>query len=180
MKKYLVTLGLALSVSTASAVDFVSVDVENVKDSKTKAQSTAQYVRAGTNLNGYDLGLQVRTSVAHAGGLANSMEGTIGKKLGPVSVFTGVGHDNGLNGVRNGSFQYGVAGITTSVPVGPVIAYTGAKTRLNWDNAAPEQTLVFAGLSMPITKGLAVNAGLSKSYRDIKENAVGLGVRISF
>ena len=180
MKKFVVALSLAVSAATASAVDFVSLDIDNVKDSKTKAQSTAQYFRAGTTLSGYNLGLQVRTAVAHAGGMTNSIEGTVGQKLGPINVFGGVGHDNGINGARNGSFQYGVAGATTGMNLGPVYAFTGVKSRVNWESNAPEQTLLFAGVSMPVSKGLAVNAGVSKSYRDIKENAVGLGVRISF
>ena len=87
---------------------------------------------------------------------------------------------NGINGARNGSFQYSVAGATTGMNLGPVYAFTGVKTRVNWDASAPEQTLLFAGVSMPLAKGLAVNAGISKSYRDIKENAVGVGLRVSF
>lgn len=180
MKKFVLAVSLAVSAATASAVDFVSIDVDHVKDSKSRAQSTAQYVRAGTTWEGLNLGLQVRTAVAHSGGLTNSIEGTVGQKIGPINFFTGVGHDNGINGARNGSYQYGLVGGTVGTNLGAAYAFSGLKSRVNWDNSAPEQTLAFAGVSYPLAKGLSVTANLSKSYRDIKENAVGLGVRISF
>lgn len=178
MKKTILTLSLALAAISASAANFVSVDVDSVKDNQTGATSHAQYFRAGKDVAGLNLGLQVRTATIDGGGMLNSVEGTVGKDVGPVNVFGGVGHDNGFNGGR--SFQYGLVGASTGMKVGPVWAYAGVKTRVNWESATPAQTVAFVGASLPLTKTLSVNAGWSKSYQDIQENAWGVGLRVGF
>jgi hypothetical protein len=178
MKKTILTLSLALAAISASAANFVSVDVDSVKDNQTGATSHAQYFRAGKDVAGLNLGLQVRTATIDGGGMLNSVEGTVGKDVGPVNVFGGVGHDNGFNGGR--SFQYGLVGASTGMKVGPVWAYAGVKTRVNWESATPAQTVAFVGASYPLTKTLSVNAGWSKSYQDIQENAWGVGLRVGF
>lgn len=178
MKKTLLAIGLAAFAVTASAANFVSVDVDRVKDDKTNVVSHAQYVRAGVDVAGLNLGLQARTATFEKGGMVNSLEGTVGKQLGPVNVFGGLGHDNGFNGGRG--FQYGLVGASAGMPVGPVYAYTGVKSRVNWNDKNPAQTVVFAGVSHNLTKSVSVNAGLSKSFQDIKETAFGAGVRVGF
>ena len=178
MKKTILTLSLALAAISASAANFVSVDVDSVKDNQTGATSHAQYFRAGKDVAGLNLGLQVRTATFDGGGMLNSVEGTVGKDIGPVNVFGGVGHDNGFNGGR--SFQYGLVGASTGIQMGPVYTYAGVKTRVNWESATPAQTVAFVGASYPLTKTLSVNAGWSKSYQDIKENAWGIGLRVGF
>lgn len=178
MKKSLLALGLALATISASAANFVSVDVDRVKDDKTGVVSHAQYVRAGKDVAGLNLGLQVRTATFDGGGMLNSVEGTVGKQMGLVNVFGGLGHDNGFNGGR--SFQYGLVGASTGMPLGPVYAYAGVKTRVNWNDVNPNQTVTFAGVSRDLTKSVSVNAGLSKSFQDIKETAWGLGLRVGF
>ena len=178
MKKSLLALGLALATVTASAANFVSVDVDRVKDDKTGVVSHAQYVRAGKDVAGLNLGLQVRTATFDGGGMLNSVEGTVGKQMGPVNVFGGMGHDNGFNGGR--SFQYGLVGASTGMPLGPVYAFAGVKTRVNWNDSNPNQTVTFAGVSRNLTKSVSVNAGWSKSFQDIKETAWGLGLRVGF
>lgn len=180
MKKLLLALAAAAVASTAHAGGFASVDFDMVKDSKTKASSQAQYVRFGTDVAGLNVGVQARTQVWEKGGMVNSLEATAGKKLGPVNVFGGLGHDNGFNGAAGKSFQYGLVGASTGMPVGPVYAFTGVKARVNWDKTAPEQTLGFVGVSYPVTKAVSVSVSGSKSWRDIKESAVGAGVRVSF
>jgi hypothetical protein len=178
MKKTIVAMAIAITAVSASAANFVSADVDRVKDDKTGVTSHAQYFRAGVDHAGFNLGLQVRTATFSGGGMLNSVEGTVGKQMGPVNVFGGVGHDNGFDGGR--SFQYGLVGASTGMKLGPVWGYAGIKTRVNWEDANPAQTVTFAGVSYPLTKAVSVNAGWSNSYQDIKETAWGLGVRVGF
>jgi hypothetical protein len=178
MKKTLLALSLAVASISASAANFVSVDLDRVKDDKSGVVSHAQYVRAGKDVAGLNLGLQVRTATFEGGGMLNSVEGTVGKQMGPVNVFGGLGHDNGFNGGR--SFQYGLVGASTGMPLGPVYAFAGAKTRVNWNDKNPAQTVTFAGVSKNLTKSVSVNAGWSKSFQDIKETAWSVGARVSF
>jgi hypothetical protein len=178
MKKTLLALSLAVASISASAANFVSVDLDRVKDDKTGVVSHAQYVRAGVDAYGLNLGLQARTAAFSGGGMVNSLEGTVGKQMGPVNVFGGLGHDNGFNGGR--SFQYGLVGASTGMPLGPVYAFAGAKTRVNWNDKNPAQTVTFAGVSKNLTKSVSVNAGWSKSFQDIKETAWSVGARVSF
>lgn len=184
MKKLLLALAAAAVAGSVHAGGFASVDLEQVKDSKTRATSNAQYVRFGTDVAGLDVGVQARTQVWDKGGMVNSLEATVGKGfkvLGvPVTPFVGVGHDNGFNGRDGGSFQYGLVGASTGAKVGPFYGFAGVKTRANWEKSAPEQTVGFVGLSYPLTKTVSVNAGGSKSWGDIKESAYGLGVRVGF
>lgn len=177
MKKTIIALTLGTLMGVASA-GVVSLEVDHVKDDKTKAKSTAQYLRVNGNVDGLDLGLQARTATFEKGGMVNSLELTGGSKVGPVAAFVGVGFDNGFNGVK--PFQYGLVGASTGAKFGIVNAYAGVKTRVNWDSANPKQTVLFAGAVMPVTKGLALEAGVSKSYQSIQETAFGLGLSAKF
>lgn len=178
MKKTLLALSLVAITAASNAANFVSLDVDRVKDDKSGVVSHAQYVRAGVDAYGLNLGLQARTAAFDGGGMVNSLEGTVGKQVGMFNVFGGMGHDNGWNGGR--SFQYGLVGASTGMPLGPVYGFAGVKTRVNWNDANPAQTVTFAGVSKNITKSVSVNAGWSKSFQDIKETAWGLGVRVGF
>ena len=180
MKKLLLALAAAAVAGTAAAADFASVSVDHVKDSKTKAVSQAQYVRFGTSVSGLNVGVQARTQVWDKGGMVNSLEGVVGKGVGPLSVFGGLGHDNGWNGAPKGSFQYGLVGASVAAPVGPVFGYAGIKTRLNWQANTPDQTVTFAGVDYSLTKKVSVGVSVSKSVQDIKETAFGLGLRVGF
>ena len=113
MKKFVIASLITLAAATASAANFVSLDIENVEDSVTSAKSTAQYLRVGKELAGLQLGLQSRTSRSDAGGsMYNSLEATVGKPVGQFTPFVGVGYDNGLNGAKNGQYEYGLVGVT--------------------------------------------------------------------
>lgn len=179
MKKTVLALGLALATLTASAANFVSVDVDRVKDDRNGSIGYAQYVRAGMDGPvGLNLGLQVRTATFDGGGMVNSLEGTAGKQFGPVNVFSGLGHDNGFNG--SSSFQYGLVGASVGMSLGPVYSFAGVKTRVNWQDANPDQTVAFAGVSVPVTKQVSFTVSGSKSYQDIKETSLGVGLRVGF
>ena len=180
LNNLLAGMAAAIVAAGANAANFVSVDVDAVKDTKSKALSTAQYVRAGYDTAGLNLGLQVRTAVFEKGGMLNSAEGYLGKTFGPLSVYGGGGYDNAFNGAPGKAYQYGLIGATVGAPVGPFYGYTGIKTRINWEKSNPEQTVAFAGLSYPLTKHVSVNGGFSASRQDIKENAWGLGMRVTF
>ena len=180
MKKILAILALA-TLGTAFAADYVSVDVDHVKSNSGYASSTAQYVRAGKEVAGLQLGVQSRTSVSSNGGMYNSLETTVGKSISGFTPFVGMGFDNGLNGAKNGDFRYTLAGVTTGTPVLGGYALGGLKTRLTSSEAnMTHQTVAFGTYSYPVAKGVAVNLNLSKSYQDIKENTYGLGVGFSF
>lgn len=175
LKKSIIALSLIGCFGAATAGG-LSVDVDRVKDDKTGAVSQAQYIRVTTQAAGMNVGLQVRTATFDKGGMLNSVELTGGKNFGSVGAFAGVGHDNGFNG--KGSYQYGLVGASTGMKLGPAFGYAGVKTRVNWDSANPKQTVAFAGVSMPLNKRLSVNAGMSKSYQDIKESAWGVGLNV--
>ena len=178
MKKTILSLALALGFSTAQA-GWISYDLDNVKaDAKGGSDSQAHYIRAGGTVAGFSTMMQARTASFDRGGMVHSVELTAGKQLGPISPFVGVGHDLGFNG--SGSFQYGLLGLSGGMPLGKLYAFAGAKTRVNWNDANPKQTVTFVGISMPITKQLSANVGASKSTQDIKETAIGAGIRVTF
>jgi hypothetical protein len=183
MKKILAILALA-TFGTAFAADYVSVDVDAVTGLKGGKDSTAQYVRAGKSFGDYQLGLQSRTANFKNGGLVNSTEVTAANnKIGfaGVTPFVGVGHDNGLNGVKGSPYTYGLVGATAGLPVGPGFALIGVKTRVGSDERTrTKQTLAFATYSVPVVKNVAIELNASKSYETIQENAFGLGLKVSF
>lgn len=183
MKKILAILALA-SFGTAFAADYVSVDVDNVRGLKGASDSTAQYVRAGKGFGDYQFGLQSRTATVTGGGMLNSLELTAANnKVGfaGVTPFVGVGHDNGFNSATGSSYNYGLLGATYGAKVGPGFALLGAKTRVgSTEDTRTKQTVAFASYSVPVAKNISVNFNASKSYQDIKENALGLGLSFSF
>ena len=180
MKKIVLASLIALSLG-ASASDFVSVDVDHVRDVTTKQISTAEYVRAGKEIAGLQFGLQERTGIYHNGaGTFTSLETTVGKSIGPVTPYVGYGYDNGVSGKPASKYDYGLVGANVGVKAGPGFALAGIKTRVNWNDANPKQTVAFGTYSVPVTKGVAVNLNLSKSYQTITENAYGLGVSFNF
>jgi len=180
MKKTLLALALATSAVTSHAADYVSFDVDQVKDTRNKAESTAQYFRAGKDMAGMNVDIQVRTAVFDKGGMLNSVEVTAGKNIAGLNAFGGVGYDNGFNGKVNGDFTYGLVGLKAGAPVGPLFTFAGVKTRVNWDNDNPKQTVTWIGASMPLNKAVSVSASLSRSLQDIEEKAVGVGLRVSY
>ena len=175
MKNILIATVITLATGAASAANFVSLDLSRVESSRTE-----QVIRGGTAMQGFDLGLQARTEL-HRGGDSrfNNLEATAGKKLGPVNVFGGLGYDNG-HGPKSKNYQYGLVGASTGANLGPVYTFVGAKTRLNWDSAAPEQTSVFAGVRYPLSKSMSVELEVGQSYQDIKEKTAGVGLRVGF
>ena len=183
MKKIFAILALALT-GTAFAADYVSVDVDNVRGLKGASDSTAQYVRAGKGFGDYQLGLQSRTATVKGGGMLNSLEATIANsKVSAFGItpFVGVGHDNGFNGADKGQFTYGLVGATTGVKVGPGFALLGVKTRVGSDEQVrTKQTVAFGTYSIPVAKNVSLNLNASKSYQDIKEEGLGLGLTFRF
>ena len=181
MKKLLIATLVTLTSSLSLAADFVSYDVDHVKDTTNKSISTAEYIRAGKEIAGLQLGLQGRTGIYHNGaGTFSSLETTIGKNVGPVAAYVGYGYDNGLAGKPATKYDYGLIGANAGTKVGPGFALAGIKTRVNWDSKNPKQTVAWGTYSVPVTKGLAVNLNVSKSYQTITENAYGLGIAVSF
>jgi len=181
MKKFAFASLLAVAAFAANAADFVSVDVDHVK-TKAGQESSAQYVRAGKTIGGFDFGLQSRTGVGNNGGMFNSLEVTGAKgKFGPVQPFVGIGYDNGFNGSPVGSYTYGLIGATAGAKVGPGYAFGGVKTRLGTSaTVETKQTVAFATYSIPVAKKISLNVNASKSYQDIKETAYGVGLSFSF
>lgn len=179
MRKIMIATLASVSFS-ASAANYVSVDVESVKGLGGGASSTAQYVRAGTELGGIQWGLQNRTARFDRGiGLVNSLELTAGKHIGFITPFIGAGHDEGWNGKT--PFNYGLVGATTRFQVGQGYLLSGVKTRVgSTEVVQTRQTVAFATYSIPIAKTVSVNLNASKSHQTIKENAFGVGLGFSF
>lgn len=182
MKKIIAILALGFA-SSAFAQNFLSVDVDSVRGVNGAKDSTATYVRAGKAFDNLQLNMQSRTATIDGGGMLNSLEVTASNHrlvVAGLKPFVGIGHDNGFNGGSGKSFQYGLLGATAGAKVGPGFALVGAKTRVNWDDANPKQTVAFATYSLPVAKHVAVNLNVSKSYQTIQENAFGLGLGFSF
>ena len=180
MKKIIGATLVALSCA-ASAADYFSVDIDSVNDQVSGARSTAQYIRAGKEVIGIQLGVQGRTAVAQSGGMLSSLEVTAGKSIMGITPFVGVGFDNGFNGARNADYKYGLVGATTGMKVGPGFALAGVKTRVGTTaTVETKQSVVFGTYSIPVVKNVAFNVNASKSYQDIQENAYGFGVGFSF
>ena len=182
MKKILAILALAATTS-AFAVDYVSVDVDNVLGRDGAGDSTAQYIRAGKEIGGIQFGLQGRTAtLKDNSGMLSSVEVTAAKNsinVGGVTPFVGVGHDNGFNGGT--PYNYGLVGATYGRPIGPGFLLLGAKTRVGTTAATEtKQSVAFTTYSIPVAKGVSLNLNASRSYQDIKENAYGLGLGFSF
>jgi hypothetical protein len=180
MKKITIA-SLAFVALSATAADFVSIDVDQVTDRASKQKSVAQYVRAGKEIGGLQFGLQSRTArYADNSGMFNSLELTAGKSVGRLTPFVGVGYDNGKNGAVGKQYEYGVVGVTAGVPVGPGFLLGGVKTRVNFNDNNPKQTVTFASYSVPVASKVALNVGVSRSDQTIKEKAVGAGITVAF
>lgn len=180
MKKTILTAAITLGLSSSAIAGWFGYDLDYVKsDAKGINNSHAHYVRVGGEVAGFNTMLQARTAnFSGSGGMLHSVELTAGKQVGFANPFIGIGHDLGYNG--NNSFQYGLVGASTGTKIGPLQTYAGFKTRLNWDDNNPKQTITFIGVAMPVTKQLSVNVGASKSTQDIKETAYGAGLRVNF
>ena len=184
MKKLIAVMALGFSSAVFSA-GWVSVDVDKVNGLAGGKDSTAQYIRAGTTLGDYGIGLQSRTARVDGGGMFNSLEVTTSHKavafMG-LTPFVGVGYDNGLNAARNGAFQYGLFGATTGMQVGPGHALLGVKSRAGTTEDGPrtKQTVAFTTYSIPVTKTVSLNLNASRSYETIKETAYGVGLGFKF
>lgn len=178
MKKLLIATAVALSFGAQAG--WMSVDVENVSARNGGQDSVAQYVRGGTEVGGLQLGVQSRTARNKDGsGLFNSLEVTAGKSLGIVTPFVGIGHDNGANGAQ--TYNYGLVGATVVQKVGPGTALVGVSSRVgSTEVSATKQTLGFVTYAIPVTKTVSFNVNASRSYQDIKENALGVGLGFSF
>jgi hypothetical protein len=183
MKKILAILALAVS-SSAFAVSYVSVDVDNVLGRNGSGDSTAQYIRAGKEIGGIQYGLQGRTAtMKDNSGILSSVEVTAAKNginFKGITPFVGAGHDNGFNGGT--AYNYGLVGATYGLPVGPGFLLTGVKTRVGSTEvgARTKQTVGFATYSIPVTKDVSFNLNASRSGQTIKENAFGVGLGFNF
>lgn len=179
MKKTILTAAIALGLSSPAMAGWFGYDIDHVRnDASGGKNSQAHYVRVGGEMAGLNTMLQARTASFNGGGMLHSVELTAGKQIGFANPFIGIGHDLGYNG--SGNFQYGLVGASTGTKIGPLQTYAGFKTRVNWNDANPKQTVTFIGVAMPVTKQLSVNVGASKSTQDIKETAYGAGVRVNF
>ena len=178
MKKIAIASLIAIA-ATVQASDFVSYGVDQVTNRVSNQQSIAQYVRAGTSLGGFNLGLQNRNARTNDNqSMFNSLELTVGKTVFGISPFVGVGFDNGGDGAK--PYEYGLVGANAGVKVGPGYAMAGVKTRVNWDSANPKQTVAFVSYDVPVISKVSVGVGVSQSYQDIQDRAVGLTVSIGF
>ena len=178
MKKIAIASLIAVA-AAAQAGGFVSYGVDQVTDRVSNQQSIAQYVRAGTSLGGFNLGLQNRNARTNDNqSMFNSLELTAGKTVFGINPFVGVGFDNGGAGAK--PYEYGLVGANAGLKVGPGYAMAGAKTRVNWDSANPKQSVVFVSYDMPVISKVSVGVGVSQSYQDIQDRAVGLTVSVGF
>jgi hypothetical protein len=184
MKKILAIMALA-SAGTAFAADYVSVTVDAVTNRATGVESTAQYVRAGKEIDGVQYGLTSRTARNDNGtGLFNSLETTVGKNLSTngvtITPYVGVAYDNSKNGAGT-PYYYGLVGVNAGTVIGPGYALTGVKTRVLTTAATEtQQTVVFAQYAYPIAKKVSLVANVGYSWQDIKERSYGLGISVGF
>lgn len=183
MKKLLATILATLALG-AHASNFVQVEQEHVSGRQGADGSAVSYVRFGTDVGNYGIGVQSRTARFNAGGIASSLEGTVSNKnvsLFGITPFVGIGHDFGGN-ASSPSYNYGLVGAAAGGQVGPGFVYAGVKTRVGSteDNARTKQTVTYAGYAHPIAKNTNVNLGVSRSSQDIKEKGVSVGLSVGF
>lgn len=183
MKKFAIASILAVVSFAASAVSYVSVDVENVQGRKGAGDSTAQYIRAGKEIGGIQYGLQGRTAtLKDNSGMLSSVEVTAATNkvsFAGIRPFVGVGHDNGFSGGT--PYNYGLVGATYGLKAGPGYLLTGVKTRVgSTERVDTKQTVGFATYSIPVTKDVSFNLNASRSGQDIKEKAFGVGLSFNF
>jgi hypothetical protein len=125
--------------------------------------------------------IQQRTGIyQNGGGTFTSLETTVGKSLGPIMPYVGYGYDNGLSGKPATKYDYGIIGANAGMPVGIGYALAGIKTRVNWTDTNPKQTVAWGTYSVPVAKSVSINLNVSKSYQTITENAYGLGIGLKF
>jgi hypothetical protein len=177
MKKLLAATIVACSFG-ASAANFVSVDYDNVIGRSGATNSGATTVRAGKEVSGLQLGMQSRTARFAGGGLANSLEGTVGKDFGGLMPYVGLGHDFGYNG--GATQNYGLIGANYGLVAGPGFALAGVKTRVRASASDTKQTVAYATYSIPVVKNISINLNTSYSAQDIKEKALGVGLSFGF
>ena len=177
MKKILIASLIGVCFG-AMAADYASVDVGHVRGQAGGSDSRVQVVRAGTDVSGIQLGVQDRTARFTDGTSANSLELTAGKAFGIVTPFVGYGRDNG--NATTQPFSYELVGASVGAPVAGGFAYAGAKTRVLVSNGNPKQTVEYIGYSYPVTKKLALNVGVDRSFQTIKEHGVTAGVSVNF
>ena len=177
MKKIFAILALAIS-GTAFAADYVSVDVDSVNGLHGASDSTAQTVLIGKGFGDYQMGFQSRLAKFDNRTASSSVEITGAKNslnVAGITPFVGFGHDNLAD------YNYGLVGATYGRSIGPGFALVGVKTRVGSTEVHDtKQTVAFGTYSIPVAKGVAVNLNASKSYQDIKENAIGLGLAFNF
>ena len=184
MKKFAIAILSALSFG-AFAADFVSVAVDHVTDRGNGSLSTAEYVRAGKEINGIQYGLQSRTARYNDGsGLFNSLEGYVGKNYSVAGVtvnpFVGAGRDQSKNGATE-PYSYGLVGLNAGTKAGPGFLLGGVKTRVgSTETTRTRQTVEFVEYQYPVFKQVSLTAGVSRSEQDIKERALSLGVAFNF
>lgn len=170
-------MAVLLSSVSAFASGSASLTYEQVTDRVTKAKTDVQFYRLNNDIgNGLSFNVQARNSRAVNGGaLGQSLEGGVTSSVGPVFVGAGAGHDFG---VRQYNYGYAIGGV--SVPVGALRANAGLKYTSGFDSRNPTSTLAFAGVSFPVSKTVSLNGGLTRSYKDIKENALNVGVSLKY
>jgi len=179
MKKSLVALAAFISIASQAA-NFVQVEQEHVLGRNGQPNSEVSYLRAGKDLGDYTLGIQSRTARFSTNSISNSLETTVSNKnvsAFGITPFVGMGHNFGST--TNG-YNYGIVGLKAGKQIGPGFAYASVKTRVRTSEADPKQTVVIAGYSVPISKDLAVNVGLSRSGQDIKERGASVGLSVGF
>lgn len=177
MKNAIVALAVMLGAVSSFAGGSSSVTFESVTDRVTKEKTDVQYYRMSNDLgNGLSFNVQARNGRAvSTGALSQSLEGGLSSSVGPVFVGAGLGHDFG---VKEYNYGYVIGGV--AAPVGPVVANAGIKYSAGLTGSNPSSTLVFAGVSYPVTKTVAVEGGLTRSYRDFKENALNVGIKFNY
>jgi hypothetical protein len=180
MKKTLFATALLASAVSAGAAGFVELAVDNSRATPAANNNTAQVIRAGKDVAGLSLGVQVKTMTIDAGGLKNDVQLTVGKQLGAFKPFVGVGHDNGTNGALGKDFDYGLVGFSTGARIGGLNVGGVVKSRVNFENNRPKQTVVGVAVGYPLNKDFEARANFGQSFQDIKEKTAGVSLVAKF
>ena len=182
MKKVLIPLLFSLTCGVAQAANFVSTTLVHVNDLKSGAvDQTVQSFRAGKDVGDLTYGLHVRTVRFDGGGLNNIIETTVTKSfIKGLDTFAGIAYNNGKNGIVGKDYMYGIVGASTGTKIGPMSVNAGVLTRVNWEDINPSQVVGSLGVSYPLTNKTAINLGVSRSWLDIQEKAVAVGLRFNY
>ena len=179
MKKLAIAVAVAATTVSLSAAELsTGISYQSPKDG---SSTYAHTLSVGTKMSDFEVGVDSRITRVDSETYDIAVEASIGKQFGNFTPFVAIVTDHGLKGLSRESYQYGVVGVDAAWPVvGKWNVLAHARTTVNWDDIAPRQTIATIGTSYALTKTLSVVGTVGRSYHDVQDDRVSLGIRTTF